>query len=524
MVVVTLALDGFDKDLFGLEEFGSIKDLFRDNPSSLLQSTLPALTPSAFVSMQTGKDVGTHGVTGFLRFDGDSARPFTGSDIKDKTFYEILSEQGKTCFLLSMPYSYPHRIAGDIVYDWLSIGKADVHECVYPSNLFESYPELYDYKIFPDGGEGVTDYMQSIKKSSESLHQIIKHVVSSKRYDYNFFLIRATDWIQHSLRKQIMDGDKSEKVRIAREAFAVIDASVKHIAQNLKGNDSLIIMSDHGFTTYKKRFYINDWLKENGYLSTSNKTTDSFEKTKYPFLYDDDPNSSNKTAQVPGVLSKMVREHHSLMRAAGFFRGKLEHMLNTRFVLSQPIDLEKSLAFAVEETAGSIYINKKLFGGDKAEDLKKEIISKLGAQAPEITTYDSKVLYGQNMASTVPDLYLTSSKYWIRRGLAGTVYSDIYQDHHRREGILILQGEIFENSPVDPRIMDLAPTTLHICNCPVPHDMEGRVLTESLKKTSEVASRPVRYIQSSNSTVQEQVLSEDEQGIIEERLKSLGYM
>src|SRR5438093_1722005 len=170
MVVVTLALDGFDKDLFRLDEFGSIRDLFSNRPSSLLQSTLPALTPSAFVSMQTGKDVGTHGVTGFLRFDGNSTRPFTGSDIKDKTFYEILSEQGKKCFLLSMPYSYPHRVAGDIVYDWLSMGKADVHQCVYPSNLFESYPELSDYKIFPDGGEGIADYMQSIKKSSESLH------------------------------------------------------------------------------------------------------------------------------------------------------------------------------------------------------------------------------------------------------------------------------------------------------------------------------------------------------------------
>lgn len=523
MAIVTLALDGFDKDLFNLPEFGYTRDLFQSNPSSLLQSTLPALTPSAFVSMQTGKDVGKHGVTGFLRFDGTSARPFMGSDIKDKTFYEILDEQKKKCFLLSMPYSNPARIHGDVVYDWLSIGKAHVHECVYPSTLFESYPELYDYKIFPEGGNGMADYMLDIKKSSESLKQIIKHVVTSKRYDYSFFLIRATDWIQHSLRKQIMDGDQSLKVRIAREAFAVIDETVKEIAQGIKGNDNLILMSDHGFTTYKHRFYINDWLKENGYLKTTSKTTDSLEKTKYPFLYDDDPNSSGKTSQVPGVISKMIREHHHLMRAAGYFRSKMEHLLDTRFVLSQPIDLENSLAFSVEETAGALYVNKKLLSEDQAEDLKKEIMSKLSS-VQDIKTYDSKELYGPNISNTIPDVYLTSSKYWIRRGLAGSVYSDIYQDHHRREGVLILSGEAFENAPVNPRIMDLAPTILHISDCPVPDDMDGRVLSESLRRNSEQGKRPVRYVQSSASTVQEQVLTEKEQEIIEDRLKSLGYM
>jgi predicted AlkP superfamily phosphohydrolase/phosphomutase len=522
MVVVTLALDGFDKDLFQLDEFGDIRDLFNDRPSSLLQSTLPALTPSAFVSMQTGKDVGKHGVAGFLRFDGTSARPYAGSDIKDKTFYEILSDKGKTCFLLSMPYSYPARIHGDVVFDWLSIGKAHVHECVYPSTLFESYPELYDYKIFPNQEGGMADYMANIKKSTDALYQIIKHVMTSKRYDYVFFLIRATDWIQHSLLKQIVDGETSAKVRIARETFSIVNKTVKLVADSISARDTLIIMSDHGFTTYKHRFYINDWLKENGYLRVSNKTTDSLEKTRYPFLFDDTPLAAEKTSPVPGAVSKMIREHHTLMRAAGFFRNKVERMAKTRFVLSQPIDLEKSMAFAVEESAGSIYLNKKHFSSSEVESVKKELLSKLSSIG-DIETYDTAQLYGKHIADTVPDICLTSSKYWIRRGLAGSVFSDIYQDHHRREGILILQGEVFDRAPVNPKIMDLAPTILHLCNCPLPNDMEGRVLAESFSSVSG-AQRPVNYTESQASTVNDRILSESEQQIIEERLKSLGYM
>jgi len=282
-------------------------------------------------------------------------------------------------------------------------------------------------------------------------------------------------------------------------------------------------MSDHGFTTYKHRFYINDWLKQNGYLVTSTKTTDTFEKTKYPFLLDDSPMNIQKTSHVPGFISKMIREHYSMMRAAGFFRGELERLINRRFVLSQPIDLGKSMAFAIEESAGAIYLNKKLFSEDQLIDLKREILSKLSSLS-EIESVDTRAMYGSLIAETVPDIYLTSSKYWIRRGLAGTVFSDVYQDHHRREGILVLSGDAFEGAPKDPKIMDLAPTILHLSNCPIPEDMEGRVLHESLKRSSAEPQRAVTYTKSSASHVQEQVLSAAEQVVIEERLKSLGYM
>jgi hypothetical protein len=72
--------------------------------------------------------------------------------------------------------------------------------------------------------------------------------------------------------------------------------------------------------------------------------------------------------------------------------------------------------------------------------------------------------------------------------------------------------------------MDLAPTILHISGCSVPDDMDGRVLQESLRDSSEQAKRPVSYVKSSTSHVHDHGLTSDEQLIIEERLSSLGYM
>jgi hypothetical protein len=50
----------------------------------------------------------------------------------------------------------------------------------------------------------------------------------------------------------------NQRVDIAKEAFTVIAKEVDHDAKNVKGNDSVIVMLDHGFTTYKHCFYIND--------------------------------------------------------------------------------------------------------------------------------------------------------------------------------------------------------------------------------------------------------------------------
>ena len=43
------------------------------------------------------------------------------------------------------------------------------------------------------------------------------------------------------------------------------------------------------------------------------------------------------------------------------------------------------------------------------------------------------------------------------------------------------------------RIIDLAPTILHIMNVPIPNDMDGRVLNEIFEEYSELAKRKIKY-------------------------------
>jgi arylsulfatase A-like enzyme len=70
------------------------------------------------------------------------------------------------------------------------------------------------------------------------------------------------------------------------------------------------------------------------------------------------------------------------------------------------------------------------------------------------------------------------------------------------------------------RILDLAPTILHLMGLPVPDDMDGRVLTEALS-----TSRPVE--RQSASLADEGAgagLSAEETAEVEDRLRALGYL
>jgi predicted AlkP superfamily phosphohydrolase/phosphomutase len=93
---------------------------------------------------------------------------------------------------------------------------------------------------------------------------------------------------------------------------------------------------------------------------------------------------------------------------------------------------------------------------------------------------------------------------------------------HRRHGVLMAWGpEVRPGHQVtEARIVDLAPTILHLMGLPVPEDMDGRALTTML-----ASSRPVAYEPVTKATARaESGLSAAESSEVEERLRSLGYL
>jgi len=96
---------------------------------------------------------------------------------------------------------------------------------------------------------------------------------------------------------------------------------------------------------------------------------------------------------------------------------------------------------------------------------------------------------------------------------------------HRLNGIFIAAGpDIKKGVRIEnARIMDLAPTILHIFDVPIPSDVDGRVLKEIFKPDSHLAKNKVRYQVAEEHEREKCRLIEKEEEI-KKKLKALGYM
>jgi predicted AlkP superfamily phosphohydrolase/phosphomutase len=54
-----------------------------------------------------------------------------------------------------------------------------------------------------------------------------------------------------------------------RRAYQVFDRIVGRTLERLSDDDLLVVMSDHGFTSWRRSFHLNTWLWKNGYLALS---------------------------------------------------------------------------------------------------------------------------------------------------------------------------------------------------------------------------------------------------------------
>jgi hypothetical protein len=95
---------------------------------------------------------------------------------------------------------------------------------------------------------------------------------------------------------------------------------------------------------------------------------------------------------------------------------------------------------------------------------------------------------------------------------------------HRLHGIFIAHGQSFAPSAsvAGSKIVDLAPTILHILTVPVPEDMDGRVLTDAL--APELRGQATRIGAAATTSTAQVDFTAEEQAEVEERLRALGYL
>jgi predicted AlkP superfamily phosphohydrolase/phosphomutase len=259
----------------------------------------------------------------------------------------------------------------------------------------------------------------------------------------------ASDRIQHMFWRYLDDAHPSPREDDARfrntipEMYQKMDELVGRMLKKIRPQDVVIVLSDHGFTSFRRGVNINTWLQQQGYLAV-------------------------KDGKVTGA----------------------DYL--------QDVDWSKTKAFGLG--LSGIYLNRKgrerfgILGDDEAEKVKQELTAKLQAlkdpqgAAPAIRrVYDTAKAYHGLYTEEAPDLIVGYAPgYRVSwDSVTGMLEPEVFTnnvkawsgDHHVDP--VVIPGVFFCNLPLKsekPHIADIAPTVLDLFGVKVPGYMEGKVI------------------------------------------------
>jgi predicted AlkP superfamily phosphohydrolase/phosphomutase len=546
MKTFVIGLDGATFDLINpFIERGylpTLKGLMKRGSWSQLQSTIPPVTASAWTSFMTGKNPGAHGLFDFMRRKVGSYDlvPVSTRDRDGKTVWELIGESGKKVIVMGVPVTYPPEpVNGLLVTGMLTPRGAENY--TYPSELRDEIrAKVGDYIVYADEvySEGRGDiFLDALFHSIDQRAKTAEYLLKQYEWDFAMLVYPETDTASHGFWASFDDSHHQHNpVEAAKfrdgilKVYERIDDHLGEIVAQIPEDTTVIIMSDHGHGPVRNFLYVNNFLKEQGWLRTKDNPITALK------------NFAFKLGLTPRtVYAAMLRVGLGKVRRTLDKRRGGRQLLKRMFLSFNDVDWARTRAYSIGYI-GEVHINLKgreplgiVEAGPDYERLRDEIIISLrGLRLPDgkplVTRVWKKeeVYRGKHLADAPDILFLPDNLETIAFGDfefgSNRVIEPSYgvSSSHRMNGSLIMAGpEVKQNAMIhDPSLIDLAPTILHTLGLAVPPDMDGRVLTELFTDS--------RKVEIGGSAVQDETrssgYSDEEEEEVVERLRDLGYI
>lgn len=534
--VIVVGLDGGTftllQPLMDEGKMPNLKQIITNGASGILKSTIPPITAPAWSTFATGKNPGKHGAYDFIvRNKNNEMVVINSKMIRGKKIWNILSDYNKKVGIIHFPISYPpEEVNGFMISGFIS--PATAQDYTYPIELYsEILKEIGNYvfnvKVPPykrwrkHTQKELKTFLNKLIEATELRYRTFKYLSKTREWHFLFVLFHIFDKIQHVLWKYLdskeADYMKGEIYEHLMKCYKMVDNILGDLLKNLDEETALFIVSDHGFCSKKKLFYINVWLEENGFLKKNMKKL---------------------------ILDKIKSE-------LGLKSEKLYEGLPMEVVkLFNFLKLQKTKAYSPNTCAyDAVCINLKgreRFGiveeGEEFNRTRNELKNKLLEVRDEETgeniiknVFFPEQIYKGPFVKSVPDLILspadgyslTDSLLSLRRkNLVKVTNSD---GTHHPDGIFIaLNSKIINNGMKvhDFNIADVAPTILYLMGLPVPSDMDGKVVT-SIFEDKFIEANPLKFSDPTpeiNEIKEEGFYSANDERKIIDELKGLGYI
>lgn len=528
-----LGLDGATfrvlEPLMAAGHMPNLAALAAESATAALTTVVPALTPPAWTSLVTGRSPGQHGIFDF--FLRDEARPNT---LRFATAHDILTPDniwtlanrgGLRSIALNFPVTFPPLpIDGYLVAGWMP--RRQLRFGCHPETLYPQLKALPDFDVRVLAMD-MRDERQSLEGDDPATYAawidahierewawfaVLKHLLNSDpTCRLLSVVLDGVDKLQHRFWPYLEpEAELDAAGQAVRDKclsyFRELDQIIVACRELLTLQDTLVIASDHGFGPQRRTFFVNAWLRQQGYLAWTDE------------------------AQVP---------QHNAAETLG-----VGHIARHTYLL----DWQRTRVYAALPSGNGLYIvraDDEHPGGvpdHQYEAFREQLIDELlalrvpGTDTPIVTrVWKREAVFAGPRLEMAPDLTLVLADH----GLISILEAETWVlprpsplGTHHPAGVLLAHGPhiVPGRQPAPLSILDVAPLILYSLDLPVPAELEGRLPDELIRPES-LAAQPPRFSGSAAGSAPDlpQALNQltpdpEAQARIVAHLRGLGYL
>lgn len=499
--------------------------------SGIMRSTVPTYTPPAWTSATTGVNPGRHGVYGFMRGHAQSEKQelVHPGIIKAPTIWEMVNAQGERAGIYNVPLCYPPpqlegwAVSGIMTpgYDNSPTGFVWPPE-IEPRILHEWAPgyEIDTAVHYEQDWRDVSLCARALE-TIEKRKKVLGELLSLDPPRVVFSVLESPDRLQHVYYRYMEPADALYDTPEARRArpeivrcFAAMDEVIGLLEDYAGPDGGVLVCSDHGFTAWEMSVHVNALLERWGYLKLK-------------------PGARLMQTSVARKLVPLAKR---------FLPRKMARQAKARTFAA--IDWSRTRAFASPIPQQGVYVNLKererfgIVDPFELESLKDELarrfLALVGPDGSPVTdhVHRSEEVFQGDALEGAPDLLpvLRAHRYELNDELFHrnpfTDYRHLPRGEHHIDGIVVAAGPgMRPGAAVEGSIMDVTPTLLYMAGLKVPEGLDGTVLTGAFDPQW-LSDNPVQSLPppSAGPRSEQSPYSEEEEALVEESLRGLGYI
>lgn len=268
--VAFIGIDGVPHSLLSEhpEEFPNFAAIAEEGSAGAIESIVPPESSACWPSLTTGKNPGETGVYGFQDREVDSYETYVpmGRDVQADRVWDRVTADDRNATVMNVPVTFPpQRTTQRMVSGFLSPG---IDKAAHPDELRETLTDL-DYRIDVNAklghDEDKREFIEDAHETIDARYEAFKHYIDADDWDLFFGVFMTTDRVNHFLFEDYEhDGEYNEEFM---EFYRKVDEYIGDLRERLADDVTLVIASDHGFTTLNYEVHFNQWLEEEGWLS-----------------------------------------------------------------------------------------------------------------------------------------------------------------------------------------------------------------------------------------------------------------